>query len=59
MSYEEKRDRNKHVEEIIDYLVENNIKCPNFYKISDEEFENLKQESDKYFIRKVMGKNNN
>lgn len=54
MTYEEKRDRNKHVEEIIDYLVEVGAKVPNLYEVSDEEFENLKQESDKYFIRNIL-----
>ena len=54
MTYERTHYRNQHIENIIDYLVEVGTKVPNLYEVSDIEFENLKTESDKYFIRKVM-----
>lgn len=54
MTYEQTHYRNKHIENIIDYLVEIGTKVPNLYEMSDEEFWKLKEESDKYFIRKVL-----
>ena len=56
MTYEQTRYRNQHIENIIDYLVEVGTKVPNLYEITDAEFEVLKSESDKYFIRVIIEK---
>jgi hypothetical protein len=36
------RYRNNHIEQIINYMVENKILIPNLYEVSDEHFENLR-----------------
>ena len=54
MTYEQTHYRNKHIENIIDYLVEIGAKVPNLYEVDNDEFETLRQESDKYFIRGII-----
>lgn len=40
--------RNVYIEQIIDYLVDNNIKPPNLYEISNKQFHDLKTETIKW-----------
>lgn len=56
MTYEQTHYRNQHIENIIDYLVEVGTKVPNLYEVSDAEFEMLRIESDKYFVRGIFEK---
>ena len=45
MNIDKVRDRNKHIEQIIDYMIKQKRLIPNLYEISDEEFNVLKQEA--------------
>lgn len=45
------RYRNKFVDHIVDFLVENKIKTPDIYNIPDDEFEFLKSSADMWFMQ--------